>query len=190
MVTANTVTPSAWWFLAPVALVAVGALVAVTIMVLTLFSTASAVVDSGVRVPAGDTARVDVADAGELVVFVEYASATGGALVDPPAVVVLGPDGGEIRLTSSNVSQSWSSGATHLVSLSSLDASTPGTYRVVVGPSSGGRAEGIVIAPDPLSRLAGALGVAVVVSVVALGVALVVVVWLVVRRRRSRTGVR
>jgi hypothetical protein len=78
------------------------------------------------------------------------------------------------------------------VSLGTFTAETAGTYRVVVGPTSGAGTvtEGVVVAPDPLARLAGAFSVAVVVAVVALGVAIVALVLLVVRRRRSRRGVR
>lgn len=188
----GAVTPSAWWFLAPIGVVAVGMLVAVTIMVAALVSTVNAVVDGGVAVPAQDTARLEVAEAGELVVFVEYATSTGGTLVDPPVVVILGPDGGEVRLVRSGATQSWSSDGTYLVSLGTFTAETAGTYRVVVGPTSGAGTvtEGVVVAPDPLARLAGAFSVAVVVAVVALGVAIVAVVLLLVRRRRSRRGVR
>ena len=175
---------SGWWFLLAPGLLALGALVAGTLVLVALGAAGRSIAEEP-TIPAGDTGVLEVAAPGEFVVFVRYRTSVGGQPIDEPQVVVLAPDGGALDLEGPDPTQGWSDGDGELVALGDLTTSVAGPHRVVVGPAATDLIVGIVVAPDPLVGVVGALGWAlgvVVVSVIAAVVAVVVVAL----RRRGR----
>ncbi len=176
---------SGWWYLLGPAALALGALVAGTVVLLALSAAGSSVTDEP-TIPVADTAVVEVTSPGEFVVFARYRTSVGGQPIDEPLVVVLDPDGGALELDGPDPTQNWVDGDGELVAIGDVTTTSSGAHRVVVGPVATDLVTGVVVAPDPLVGVVSALGWALgVVVLSAVGVVVVVVV-VALRRRRPR----
>lgn len=179
---------SGWWYLLAPGLLAFGALVAGTLVLLALAAGGRSIAEEP-TIPVADTGVLEVAAPGEFVVFVRYRTSVGGQPIDEPLVVVLDPDGGALDLEGPDPTQGWSDGDGELVAMGDVTATVAGPHRVVVGPVATDLVIGVVVAPDPLVGVVGSLGWALGVVVVTVVAAVVVVVVVAVRRRRSAAGV-
>lgn len=179
---------SGWWYLLAPAVLALGALVAGTVVLLAL-SAAGRSVTGEPTIPVADTAVVEVSSPGEFVVFARYRTSVGGQPVDEPLVVVLDPDGGALILEGPDPTQSWTDGEGELVAIGDVTTTSSGAHRVVVGPVATGLVTGVVVAPDPLVGVVSALGWALGIVVLSAVGAVVVVVVVALRRRRPASPV-
>lgn len=180
------VKPSGWWYLLPVALVVLASLVALTVGAVAVVSTINRVADDYISVQPGDAEAFEVTEAGTFVAFVEYnLELECSSLPDVPNIVVLGPDGDESVLRSGGVDQTWSSDSQTLCAIGEFSAE-PGRYRMVVGPTDTEIVAGAVVGPDPLPGLLRGFVVAAVVAFLGLGLAIVLAVFLLVRRRNAK----
>lgn len=179
-------TTSGWWYLAAPLMLAIGALAAVAITVLTFVSLMSGLVGSTTTVEPGSTGSVTVNESGEHLVFVAYRTDVGDTPIDAPRVVLLDPSGREVRLNNASSTLTATSGdGRHFVQLSTFDARATGTYRLVVGSAATDLVAGVGVVPTPFGGVPWGLvaaGVVVVVSVIA---AVLVVVIVAVRRRNT-----
>lgn len=179
---------SGWWFLLAPGLLALGALVAGTLVLVVLGAAGRSIAEEP-TIPVADTAVFEVATPGEFVVFVRYRTSVGGQPIDEPRVVVLDPDGGAIDLEGPDPTQGWSDGDGELVAMGDVTTTVAGPHRVVVGPAATDLVVGVVVAPDPLVGVVGALGWALGIVVVSIVAAAVVVVVVALRRRRRAPAV-
>lgn len=188
--TAAPSTTSGWWYLVAPAVLAMGSLLAGTVVLVALSAAGGAVADQP-TVPTADTAVLDVASPGRFVVFARYRVDVGGQPVDEPLVVVLDPAGGALVLDDPDPAQSWDDGNGALVAIGDVTTKVAGPHRVVVGPVATDLVTGVVVVPDPLAGVATALGWALGIVVVSIIGAVVVVVTVALRRhRRAATPVR
>jgi hypothetical protein len=163
----------------------VGGVVAAVLTVSGFVSVASSVDNDFATVATGSFGLVEVTDTTEHLVMVEYNADVGLALVDVPRVVVIEPDGREVRLDRGVTQQSYTSGSQTFVLLGSFEPARTGAYRVVVGQTDSPLVAGVVVGPDPVATtLVPRLIAAVVVAAVSLMVAVVATLVLVVLRRR------
>lgn len=175
--------PSGWWYLLAPAALALGALLAGTVVLLALSAAGRSVTDEP-TIPVADTAVVEVTSPGEFVVFARYRTSVGGQPVDEPLVVVLDPDGGALTLDGPDPTQSWTDGDGELVAIGNVTTTSGGSHRVVVGPVATDLVAGVVVAPDPLVGVVSALGWALGLVVLSAVGAVVAIVVVALRRRR------
>lgn len=175
---------SGWWYLGAPGALAVGALLAGGIVLLALAGAGRSVADQA-TIPVADTAVLEVAGAGEFMVFARYRTAVGGQPLDEPLVVVIDPDGGALELDGPDPAQGWSAGDGELVAIGEVTTTATGPHRVVVGPAATDLVVGVVVAPDPLAGVVAALGWALGIVVASVVAAAVVVVVVALRRRRG-----
>ena len=177
------VRTSGWWYLLGLAVLALGALLAGTVVLVALGAAGRGVTDEP-TIPVADNAVLDVAAPGKFVVYARYRVDVGGQPVDEPRVVVLDPDGGALPLDNPDPAQGWDDGDGELVAIGDVSTTSAGPHRVVVGPVDTDLVDGVVVAPDPLAGVVTALGWALGIVVVSVIGAVVVVVLVALRRRR------
>lgn len=170
----------------PLVVLMIGTAIAVTVSVLSFVSVVDTVVNDSVMVKPGSTGVIEVTDPGEHVVFVDYTRDVGSSLPGVPRVVVLDPDGREVRLNRASADQNYSDADSFLVGLSTFDATVTGDYRIVVGQSDSPLVDSVAVVANPLPGLIRTIVIAVVVAVATLVAAVAITIVLAVRRGRSR----
>lgn len=178
---------SGWWYLVAPGVLALGALIAGTVVLVALAAAGRSVADQP-EIPVADTAVLEVSSPGEFVVFARYRASVAGVPIDEPQVVVLDPDGGALPLDGPDPAQGWDDGDGELVAIGDVTTTTAGSHRVVVGPVDTDLVTGVIVAPDPIAGVITALGWALGIVVVSIVAAVLVIVIVALRRRAARRG--